>query len=198
MLVWIRGSPLAAPGLPPLDALYIGGGFPETNAPELASNTTFLASVRAAAARGLPIYAECGGLMLLARSIVWKNRRFPMAGVLPFDAEVCPAPQGHGYTKVLVDAPNAFFRKGTVLKGHEFHYSKILLEGEAPATACEVIRGAGCFNRRDGVVAGNVLAGYFHLHAAATPEWATGLLAAARRHAEGNDRAGDQILHATK
>jgi cobyrinic acid a,c-diamide synthase len=175
----VAGSQLPAG----LDALYIGGGFPETHAARLASNGAFLASIREGARRGLPIYAECGGLMLLARSIVWNERTFRMAGVLPFDVEVCSAPQGHGYARLQVDGPNAFFPQGTVLKGHEFHYSRILLEGRQPPTAFSVIRGTGCFAGRDGVVAGNVLASYVHLHAAAAPEWAKGLLEAARNHA---------------
>ncbi len=175
---------LTASQLPPgLDALYIGGGFPETHAAALAANGSFLASLRDAARRGLPIYAECGGLMLLARSILWREQSFSMAGVLPFDVEVCSAPQGHGYACLHVDRPNSFFPEGTVLKGHEFHYSKILLGGAQPPTAFAVTRGAGCFSGRDGVIVENVLASYIHLHAAATPEWVTGVLEAARSHA---------------
>ncbi len=175
---------LAASQLPAgLDALYIGGGFPETHGAALAANRSFLASLRDAARRGLPVYAECGGLMLLARAISWEGRSFPMAGVLPFDVEVCSAPQGHGYARLVVDGPNPFFPEGTSLKGHEFHYSRILLGGNAPPTACSVVRGTGCFHQRDGVVIENVMASYVHLHAAATPEWAHGLLDAARRHA---------------
>ncbi len=172
-----------------LDALYIGGGFPETHAAALAANGTFLASLREEARQGLPIYAECGGLMLLARSILWKGRRHPMAGVLPFDVEVCAAPQGHGYACLTVDGPNPFFPEGTILKGHEFHYSKVLLDGAQPPTAFAVTRGAGCFSGRDGVIVGNVLASYVHLHAAATPEWARGVLEAARGHAARPARA---------
>ncbi len=166
-----------------LDALYIGGGFPETHAAALAANGAFLASLRDRARQGLPIYAECGGLMLLARSILWREQNFPMTGVLPFAVEVRPTPQGHGYATLQVDSPNPFFPEGTVLKGHELHYSRILLDGNGPPTAFSVIRGTGCFAGRDGVVAGNVLASYVHLHAAAAPEWARGLLEAARRHA---------------
>jgi cobyrinic acid a,c-diamide synthase len=173
---------LAAAGLPAgLDALYIGGGFPETHAAALAANEIFLASLRERARQGLPIYAECGGLMLLSRSIIWKGRKHRMAGVLPFDVEVCASPQGHGYADLAVDSPNPFFAQGTVLRGHEFHYSRILLDGAPPPTAFSVSRGEGCFGRRDGVIAGNVLASYIHLHAAATPEWAAGLVTAARR-----------------
>ncbi len=173
----VRISPLVASELPrDLDALYIGGGFPETHALRLSENTGFLGSLRAQARAGLPIYAECGGLMLLSRAIGWQGVRYPMAAVLPFDVEVSPSPQGHGYVELLVDRPNPFFPAGTRLRGHEFHYSRIVLDDDAPATACSVFRGVGCFSGRDAVVVGNVWAAYTHLHALATPEWAQGIL----------------------
>ncbi len=175
-------SALLATSLPEdLDALYIGGGFPETHGEALAADGTFLASVRCAAERGLPIYAECGGLMLLARAILWQGRRYSMAGVLPFEVEVCAHPQGHGYTELCVDAENAFFPVGLMLRGHEFHYSAIPPGTDLPSTACAVRRGVGCGGGRDGVVVGNLWASYTHLHALATPEWTAGLIHAARR-----------------
>ena len=120
--------------------------------------------------------------MLLARGLVWKSIRYEMAEVLPFDVEVCSSPQGHGYVELSVDTTNAFYSCGLRLKGHEFHYSRILRgETSPPTTACAVLRGTGCFERRDGIVAGNVWASYTHLHALATPEWARSFLAAARR-----------------
>ena len=177
-------SALTAPALPAgLHALYIGGGFPETHAAALSGNHRFLRSLQDAARHGLPIYAECGGLMLLSRAIRWQGRRFEMAAVLPFEVEVLAKPQGHGYTELTVDALNPFFERGMVIKGHEFHYSRILLNGEAPRTACAVGRGTGCYGGRDGVVAGNVFAGYTHVHALATPEWVHGMIIAARRFA---------------
>jgi len=106
---------------------------------------------------------------------------------------VCATPQGHGYAELQVDRPNAFFPEGSSLKGHEFHYSRILLDGAQPPTAFSVMRGAGCFAGRDGVVAGNVLASYVHLHAAASPEWVTGLLEAARRHAAGRTAPNKEL-----
>jgi cobyrinic acid a,c-diamide synthase len=161
-----------------LRALYIGGGFPETHASVLATNTELLGSLRAAAAAGMPIWAECGGLMALARAIRWRGGRWPMAGVLPFEVEVLARPQGHGYTTLRVDRSNPFLPLGTELRGHEFHYSRIA-EGERPETACAVLRGAGCYDGRDGVIAGNVWAGYTHLHATGAPEWASALVRAA-------------------
>ena len=172
-------SSLSAGSLPDLDALYIGGGFPETHGAALAANVPFLRAVKAAAENGLPIYAECGGLMLLSRAILWKGTSYPMAGVLPFRVEVLDRPQGHGYSRLAVDRPNPFFPEGTLLKGHEFHYSRIVPEGDPAPTACAVQRGAGCYQGRDGVVVGNVWASYTHLHALGAPEWAQGFLKAA-------------------
>jgi cobyrinic acid a,c-diamide synthase len=175
-------SALTAAELPAdLDALYIGGGFPETHATALASNARFLGSVKQAAEGGLPIYAECGGLMLLSEAIWWQRRKYPMAGVLPFDVEVQATPQGHGYTQLVVDRPNPFFAEGTALKGHEFHYSRVLAAPGSIPTACAVLRGAGCGAGRDAIVVNQAFACYTHLHALATPQWATGLIAAARR-----------------
>ena len=178
----ISVSPLSSASLPgDLDALYIGGGFPETHGAELTANRPWPDSLCARAAGGLPIYAECGGLMLLARAIRWQGNEYPMAGVLPLAVEVCATPQGHGYTELTVDRPNPFFPEGLALKGHEFHYSRIVPEHSQPPTACAVRRGTGCGDRRDGVVIGNVWASYTHLHALGTPEWANGLLTAAKR-----------------
>jgi cobyrinic acid a,c-diamide synthase len=170
-----------------LHALYIGGGFPETHGASLSANRSFLASLRRAARAGLPVYAECGGLMLLCRSLLWEGKRHEMAGVLPFDVEVCPRPQGHGYADLEVDAPNPFFSVGTVLRGHEFHYSRLVDSPSPPSTACKVLRGAGAFRGRDGLVQGSVWASYTHLHHLGSPAWSRGLVeAAARRREEGD------------
>lgn len=163
-----------------LHALYIGGGFPETHAQQLSGNTCFLASLRHAAEQGLPIYAECGGLMLLARGLFWKGMRYPMSEVLPFEVEVFDAPQGHGYSELKVDTLNPFYPVETLLRGHEFHYSRVIGNHESMRTACAVLRGTGCFCGRDSVIAGSVMASYTHLHALATPEWTRGILTAAR------------------
>lgn len=178
-------SPLSGERFPDdLDALYIGGGFPETHAAAISGRSDWLASLAAAARGGLPVYAECGGLMLLSRGLVCASGRYPLASLLPFDVEVLPSPQGHGYTELLVDRPNPFFPEGATLRGHEFHYSRIVPGSEVP-TACAVRRGAGCLPGRDAVIAGSVWASYTHLHALATPGWAKGFLAAAQRYASG-------------
>ena len=175
-------SPLSEDDFPRgMDALYIGGGFPETHGEALAKRRSWMRALASAARGGLPIYAECGGLMFLSRAIVWKGRRFPMAGVLPFDVEVLEAPQGHGYSELVVDSENPFFAPGAQLKGHEFHYSRIVPGSVQPPTACRVQRGTGPFPGRDGIVVYNTWASYTHLHALSTPEWASAVTSAARR-----------------
>ena len=174
-------SALTSASLPDgLDALYIGGGFPETHAETLSRNSSFLASIRHAARAGLPVYAECGGLMLLSRALTWRGSKYEMSGVLDFEVEVCDVPQGHGYAELVVDTANPFFPIGTRLRGHEFHYSRMVLDDDTPSTACAVHRGTGCFAGRDAVVTANVWAAYTHLHALGTPQWARAILSAAR------------------
>lgn len=174
-------SPLSDTALPPLDALVLGGGFPETHAERLAANPTMRDAVRAAAEAGLPMYAECGGLMYLSRTLAWQGRTWPMSGVLPVDVEVRPTPQGHGYAEVTVDRPNPFFPEGTRLRGHEFHYSMISAHDADIATAFAMTRGRGAVFGRDGLRRHNVLATWVHVHASGTPQWAAGVVRAARQ-----------------
>ncbi|GAB6192287.1 cobyrinate a,c-diamide synthase [Desulfocastanea catecholica] len=159
--------------LPQLDGLYIGGGFPETNARELAANTAFRLAVREAAECGLPIYAECGGLMYLGSSIVLDGEEFPLVGVFPIRFGMSTKPQAHGYTIFQVDQDNPFYRSGTEVKGHEFRYSKILdWQGTPEQLVLKMVRGHGFINGRDGLTYKNVLALYTHIHADGTPQWA--------------------------
>ncbi|MCK7512472.1 MAG: hypothetical protein MZV70_56170 [Desulfobacterales bacterium] len=94
-------SPLREDTLPDVDALYIGGGFPETHAQELAANTGFSRRMRELVEDGFPVYAECGGLMYLGEELVLEGRSYPMAGVLPLSFGLFKRPQGHGYTVVI-------------------------------------------------------------------------------------------------
>lgn len=175
-------------GLPDLDALYIGGGFPETQAGPLSANAAFRGSLRTAAARGLPIYAECGGFIYLGESLQVGDRRYPMAGVLPLSFALERRPQGHGYTLLEVDGENPFFPPGTVVRGHEFHYCRVLAGTGGAGTAFLVRRGTGIDGEREGVTRGNVLAGFSHLHALGTPEWAPALVERARVYHAQKDR----------
>ena len=168
--------------LPEVDGLYIGGGFPEVHAARLADNRSFAESVRERAVAGLPIYAECGGLMYLARELRVADSSYPMAGVLDLVVEQTARPQGHGYEIVTVDRDNPFHALGTELKGHEFHYSRIVGGEDRKAAVAAVDRGSGIGDGRDGIVKGRVWASYLHLHASATPAWADGFLASAMTH----------------
>ncbi|MBS1262117.1 MAG: Cobyrinate a,c-diamide synthase [Calditrichaeota bacterium] len=179
-----------------LDALYIGGGFPETHVAKLADNRPFLASVRRAAEKGLPIYAECGGLMLLCAEVEFGGEVRELAGVFPYRAAWSDRPAGHGYVIGRAVADNPFYPVGTALRGHEFHHSRLVApDGSQPVTtALELARGTGVGQGRDGLVRDNVLALYTHVHASGTVEWARGLLAAARvrsgARAASSERAG--------
>jgi len=176
-------SPLTDKHLPPVDALYIGGGFPETNARELAANTDYRNAVKRLAHNGLPIYAECGGLMYLGEALHLKDGEFQMTGVLPVVFGFSRRPQGHGYTIVRVEKENPFYPVGTRLLGHEFHYSSVKSwTGRNDNLTFTMERGNGVLDGRDGVCINNVLATYTHIHALGTPGWAPALIRAAIKY----------------
>ncbi len=138
--------------LPPVDALYIGGGFPETHAARLADNESFRQSIRDHVERGLPVYAECGGLTFLGDGIVMDGITYPMAGVFPVRFEIAARPVGHGYAVMEVDQANPFFDVGTTIRGHEFRYSRALdYEPGTIKTAARVVRGKGFDGERAGL-----------------------------------------------
>jgi cobyrinic acid a,c-diamide synthase len=176
--------------LPALDALYIGGGFPETHAEQLANNVSFRNSLRGSVEKGLPVYAECGGLMYLGDSLAMGSRSYPMAGALPVTFSMEKRPQGHGYTILDVERENPFYPVGQVLKGHEFHYSRVLsLEEGRVHFAFRVRRGMGIREKQDGLCHKNVLATYSHLHALGCEEWAEGLMRKAMEGRPGHSLA---------
>lgn len=172
--------------LPPLDGLYIGGGFPETHAAALGENRGLLRDLRERAASGMPIYAECGGLMYLGEALVIEGRTYPMSGVLPVVFGLAPRPQGLGYTVVTVERENPYFPVGTELRGHEFRYSKVLeWRGDAADMVFGMRRGTGFVGNRDGLRYKRVLATYTHIHALGVPAWAPALVANARAYRDG-------------
>ena len=172
--------------LPTVDGLFIGGGFPEMFMPELQANTTLRSSIRAAIEAGLPVYAECGGLMYLARTLRWKDSVYDMVGALPVDVVMHERPVGRGYVELQTTAdapwPLAAGAARPTLRGHEFHYSS--LENMSPKLkfAYRVLRGHGVDGQRDGIVHRNVLASYAHLRSGAGSDWAPQFVASVRTH----------------
>ena len=163
--------------LPELDGLYIGGGFPETSARELSANWSFRTAVKNAAEAGLPIYAECGGLIYLGRSIVIGDEEYPLADVFPIRFGMSEKPQAHGYSIFEVENENPFYAAGLEVKGHEFRYSTVLdWQGNEKQLVLKMKRGKGFLGGRDGLTMKNVFALYTHVHADGTGEWAVGFI----------------------
>jgi cobyrinic acid a,c-diamide synthase len=166
--------------LPHVDALYIGGGFPEMFLKELVANHSLRLDIRRAIEEGLPVYAECGGLMYLSQCIRWGEQQAEMCGALPFEVEMSRRPQGHGYVMAQAQVENPIFPVGSPVRGHEFHHSKIICEQDDLPRAYRLKRGAGLGDGQDGILYRQVFAAYTHLHAAGAPDWAPGFVRQAR------------------
>lgn len=178
-------SLLDAEPWPSIDGLYLGGGFPETLAPQLAENSMRREVVAQLCRDGLPVYAECGGFMYLCQELEFAGSRYPMAGVFPVTTTFHPRPQGLGYTSATVVSENLFYPLGTVLRGHEFHYSKCLNPQDYNLDfALRMERGKGVHEGLDGLLFANTFAGYNHVHALAAPTWAPSFVAAAQAYRE--------------
>jgi cobyrinic acid a,c-diamide synthase len=177
--------------LPDIDAMYIGGGFPEACAIELEANTSLRHEIRQAIAGGMPAYAECGGLMYLSRSISYQGRSYEMAGAIPGDVVMHAKPVGRGYVHLQEDAAHPWPRPAAPtnrIKAHEFHYSS--LENLPPDSrfAYHVERGHGITGQQDGLVLNNLLASYTHLRTIGSCYWATRFVAFIRRHMQQQTR----------
>jgi cobyrinic acid a,c-diamide synthase len=174
-------SPIRDTALPEVDALYIGGGFPETLAPALAENKPFLESLRRTIEKGTPVYAECGGTVYLGEKLLFEDAEYPMVGALPVVFAFRAKPQGHGYTVLETVENNPFYAVGETIRGHEFHYTYMRSSPEDLTFAFRVRRGFGFDRERDGLCHRNVLACYTHVHALGTESWAPALVRAATR-----------------
>lgn len=159
--------------LPDVHALYIGGGFPETQALSLAQNASLLKDIKRQGRKGMPIYAECGGLMFLGKEIEINHDVIEMVGLLPLRFTMKKKPVAHGYTVVEVTDKNPYFEVGRELKGHEFHYSEVTgIESDKDmGFTFRMKRGTGIRDGYDGIVYKNICATYTHLHALGSPEW---------------------------
>ncbi len=164
--------------LPPLDALFIGGGFPETQAQALADNQSLRAEILQAIEQNLPVYAECGGLMYLGQQLHWGEHSYPMVGALPLDTRLHDKPQGRGYVHLRETGDGLWSLP--VINGHamefyahEFHYSRVenLQMHEALRFAYQVVRGQGIDGQHDGLIYRNTLASYVHLRDLDANHW---------------------------
>jgi cobyrinic acid a,c-diamide synthase len=173
--------------LPQVDALFIGGGFPEVHLLALEANIHLRQSIRQAIEAGMPVYAECGGLMYLSRSLSWHGQRADMVGALPADTLMHASPQGRGYVRLRETAHHPWLRGETdglerEVRAHEFHYSS--LENLPPDLhyAYDVMRGAGIDGTHDGIVYKNVLACYAHMRDLSGNHWTRRFVEFIRRH----------------
>jgi len=160
--------------LPPIDGLFIGGGFPESSMEQLERNQTMRQEIRAFVESGGPTYAECGGLMYLARTLTWNGKTCNMAGVIQADVVMHARPQGRGYVQLKETGASQWPllpNQERVISAHEFHYSA--LQGLPASTrfAYEVIRGTGIDGKSDGIVYKNLLASYTHLRDVGGNHW---------------------------
>ncbi|MCX5821093.1 MAG: cobyrinate a,c-diamide synthase [Deltaproteobacteria bacterium] len=166
-------SPLADRRLPErLSGLYLGGGYPELHAAELAANGEMLAAILAYATSGRPLYAECGGLMYLSRGIEADDRFYPLAGVLPARTRMLPARKALGYVEAALTDDSLWGRRGDVLRGHEFHYSELIddpISDPAWRKVYSLRRRRADAVETEGYQNGAILASYTHLHYASRP-----------------------------
>ncbi|WP_028588133.1 cobyrinate a,c-diamide synthase [Desulfocurvus vexinensis] len=184
-------SPLADAGLPPgLRGLYLGGGYPELHAARLAAGAPMRRAVRALAAAGAPVYAECGGFMYLMRALTdASGTEHPMCGVFPLRAAMAARRSALGYREVVTREAGILGPAWTMLRGHEFHYSHIA-DGPAQGASDEdadalrllyrVRTRDGWTDQAEGFAVGNALGTYIHAHFASNPDVAPALVAACR------------------
>jgi cobyrinic acid a,c-diamide synthase len=186
--------------LPEVDGLYIGGGFPEMFAPELAANVALREVLRSALAAGLPAYAECGGLMYLSRTLAVAGHVYPMVGAIPGDVMMHERPVGRGYVHLSERVGHPWPRPrppAQEIRAHEFHYSSLDNLPADTQFAFEVRRGHGIDGNHDGILIHNLLASYTHLRTIGSCYWATRFVAFVRQHRQRQIAVLQESLRAT-
>lgn len=177
---------------PELDGLYLGGGLPELYVKTLSANQGRCQEVRHLASKGLPIYAESGGMVYLCSKIFIDGVDYPMVNLFPYTVHLDKRPVGLGYTKAKVIDENPFYPKGFKIKGHEFHYSFCQKNnGVTPAyetrVCLELDRGTGLarndqLHSYDGLSSFNTFGSYTHIFAPSVPEWAINFAKLAKKY----------------
>lgn len=164
-------SPYKDDEIPDVDALYLGGGYPEIFAKELEFNQSMRKSINKFHNNGNPIYGECGGLLYLSKSI----DGFKMCDVIPHPSKMTDKVQGLSYVIAKSNKDNLISKKDDIFRGHEFHYTKLQIEKNLLNNvdfALDIQRGRGIINNHDGISIGNTLASYLHIHACSCPNFA--------------------------
>ena len=169
-------SPLNDEDLPDADGLYIGGGYPELFSRELSKNKGMLKQIKDFNLENRPIFAECGGLMYLMNSIHDDGQ----VGIYPYKSILTDRVQALKYTIAEVTEDNIISKKGERFHGHEFHYSKVIVDELKNPLAFKITRGKGSYNLQDGFMEKNTLASYVHTHVAAMPNFATNFTTSAK------------------
>jgi cobyrinic acid a,c-diamide synthase len=179
--------------LPEVDGLFIGGGFPELFMGELEANATLRREIGSAIENGMPAYAECGGLMYLARTLTWHGKKHDMVGVIPGDVVMHEKPVGRGYIRLNETGESPWPSSVPEVRGHEFHYSSLdNLDTSGLKYAYEVKRGHGIDGHYDGIVYKNLLASYAHLRSLDSYNWAARFVEFVRSKA-GRARNGNAV-----
>lgn len=179
----VNFSPLRDRSLPDVELLYLGGGYPELYGEALSGNAAMRRAIRSFAARGGAIYAECGGLMYLTEAIRdFEGRSHEMVGLFPAEAVMRKPGLTLGYRTLECSQRCMLGEPGVMVRGHEFHYSTLVPNGPL-SYACTLTDAQGKPRGQDGLISGNVLALYTHVHFAGRPEVAKALVASARRTA---------------
>ena len=172
-------SPLQDTKLPQgISGLYVGGGFPELYAAELVANEPMRREIKIAAERGMPIYAECGGLMYLGTNLRdLRGNEYPMAGAIPVCSRIDSPRLSLGYRTVQALGDGPLLNQGEVVRGHEFHWSVLDNNADSPNAYCVIDKG----KRLEGFHRRNLLASYIHLHLGSLPSMAVHFIDNCRR-----------------
>jgi cobyrinic acid a,c-diamide synthase len=175
-------SPLHDDDLPPdLDGLYFGGGYPELFAERLSANQRMLSRIREQSAAGMPIYAECGGFMLLCADLQdLHGKSYPMAGCFPLATRMRPRLKALGYREVRLSRDTIIGEQGLSIRGHEFHYSELADNAATPATAYRIADRAGVERPAEGYMVRRTLGSYIHLHFGSAPRAAQSFVESCR------------------
>jgi cobyrinic acid a,c-diamide synthase len=180
-------SPVRDPHLPAdVAGLYLGGGYPELYARQLAQNERLRNEILAAAQKGMPVYAECGGFMYLTRSIQVEGSTYEMVDLYPFETRMLPRRKALGYREVVLREDSLLGPRGLKARGHEFHYSELVDGSRDVPTIFQVSSRKDVDTLVDGFMVHNVLAGYIHLHFGSNPEMAANLVDSCKKFRDKN------------